>query len=81
MESNSMDKNGEGYQVLLSNGNIVRKITVYSNSAYEEELCPLLKEKPHFEKWLTLCLLMTTQGAFVDSIDQGQTAQKVQSDL
>ena len=30
---------------------------------------------------LYVCLLMTTQEAFVDSIDQDQTAQKVQSDL
>ena len=29
----------------------------------------------------TLSLLMTTQGGFVDSIDQDQTAQNVQSDL
>ena len=30
---------------------------------------------------LTLSLLMTTQKAFVDSVDQDQTAQNVQSDL
>ena len=30
---------------------------------------------------LTLSLLMTTQGAFVDSVDQDQNAQNVQSDL
>ena len=29
----------------------------------------------------TLFLLMTTQEAFVDSVDQDQTAQNVQSDL
>ena len=31
--------------------------------------------------WLTLSLLMTTQEAFVDSVDQDQTALNVQSDL
>ena len=30
---------------------------------------------------LTLFLLMTTQEAFVDSVDQDQTAQNVQSDM
>ena len=30
---------------------------------------------------LTLALLMPTQEAFVDSIDQDQTAQNMQSDL
>ena len=30
---------------------------------------------------LTLSYLMTTQEAFVDRVDQDQTAQKVQSDL
>ena len=32
-------------------------------------------------KLLTLSLLLTTQEAFVDSVDQDQTAQNVQSDL
>ena len=32
-------------------------------------------------KYLTLSLLMTTQGVLVDSVDQDQTAQDMQSDL
>ena len=34
-----------------------------------------------FNRLLTISLLMTTQEAFVDSVDQDQTAQNVQSDL
>ena len=34
-----------------------------------------------FLKKLTLYLLLTTQEAFVDSVDQDQTVQNVQSDL
>ena len=34
-----------------------------------------------FKIALTLSLLVTTQEAFVDSVDQDQTAQNVQSDL
>ena len=33
------------------------------------------------DKELTFSLPMTTQEAFVDSVDQDQTAQNVQSDL
>ena len=36
---------------------------------------------PKIFKFLTLSLLLTIQEAFVDSADQDQTAQNVQSDL
>ena len=35
----------------------------------------------HLYDVLTLSLLMTTQEAFVDNVDQDQTAYNVQSDL
>ena len=45
----------------------------------------LAKSKPFYlfqsANVFTLSLLMTTQEAFVDSVDQDQTAQNVQSDL
>ena len=44
-------------------------------------ICCLVKSYSFSNQILTLSLLMTAQETLVDSVDQDQTAQNVQSDL
>ena len=59
----------------------IRSNFSFSCSVFKRLILQTCKNQGLFGKGLTLSLLMTTQKDFVDSVDQDQTAQNVQSDL